>query len=293
MCRFVCCLLLLGLVGCTLAPDSTSRPAAPPEEEPAAVESHVAPTRLSPPAGTKRGLDSAAMEKLARTDPVAFINACVERHDREVRGYRVTLSKRERVGGKLYPPENRPTEVVRCSFREKPFSVRMDWKRGERLARKTLFVQGENDGKLLAVPTSWRTWFVSIARRDPTSEDARGSSRYPITEFGIGIGMRRTQSAWQRAKKNGQLHVLFNGEKRPKELDGQPCWELKRVRYARPEEDGIVEATLYFDTRTWLQVGSILKDENDRLIAAYYFTDLELNPEFPADTFTEAGLKKK
>ena len=87
------------------------------------------------------------------------------------------------------------------------------------------------------------------------------------------------------------LKVVFGGEKRLKELDGRPCWEMKRIGYPKPEDDGIIESTWYFDKENWLQIGSILKGENDRLIATYYFRDLELNPEFAQDTFTKASLK--
>src|SRR5262245_52863734 len=56
------------------------------------------PERLPPPEIERDGptkLDKAAMEKLAKTDPVAFLAAVVERYEREVRSYRVTLAKEE------------------------------------------------------------------------------------------------------------------------------------------------------------------------------------------------------
>jgi hypothetical protein len=287
--RWLYCLPLLVGLGCTVTPDNSARQADAPEKT----------TPADPPADrTKRPLDTAGLKELARKDPVAFINACVDRYDREVRGYWVTLAKRERVRFKgkvspLYPPANRPAELVRCAFREKPFSVLMDWKQGARKAQTTLYVEGENKNQLLVRPASWRSLFVSLTSRDPNGDEALETSRYPITEFGIQIGMRRTQEAWQKAKKRGDLKVLFGGEKRLPELNNRPCWEIKRVGYPEPEDDGIVESTLYFDPENWLQVGSFLVGEKGELIASYYFTDLQLNPDFPPDTFTKAALKKK
>jgi hypothetical protein len=294
--RLLYCLPLLAGLGCTLAPASSSSPDTPADDDTQVAA--PAPAPKAPADKTKRPLDSAGMEKLFHSDPVAFITACVDRYDREVRGYRVTLAKRERVRWKgkvhpLYPPAGKPPEVVRCCFREKPFSVLMDWKQGARKAQKTLWVKGENDNKLLVRPASWRTLFVSLTSRDPLEDEARETSRYPITEFGIQVGMRRTQDAWKRAKKRGDLKLLWGGEKRLPELNNRPCWEIKRVDYTKPEDDGIVGATIYFDPETWLQVGSILVGENDQLIATYFFTDLELNPDFPASTFTKAALTKK
>ena len=286
--RLLYCLPLLAGLGCSLTPDNSSRQAVVPDDSAPAADSSPKPSGDA----TRRMPGPAEMEKLARTDPVAFINTCVDRYDREVRGYRVTLTKRERVGGTLYPPRSKPPEVVRCAFREKPFSVLMDWRQGARKAQTTLYVEGQNDNQLLVRPSSWRTWFASIVSRDPGGKEAMETSRYPITEFGIQVGMRRTQTAWRAARKRGDLMVRFGGEKRLAELNKRPCWELKRVGYPKPEDDGIVESTLYFDPENYLQVGSILVGEQGQLIGSYFFTDLQINPEFPANTFTRESLKK-
>src|SRR5260370_1107069 len=81
----------------------------------------------------------AAMVRLARTDPIAFLENCIRRYDREVKGYRCILVKQERIKDKL-----QPTEEVACDFQEKPFSVRMIWKKGAGEAARVLYVKGEN-----------------------------------------------------------------------------------------------------------------------------------------------------
>ena len=73
------------------------------------------------------------MTRLAKTDPVAFIEACIRRYDREVKGYRCVMHKQERLDGKVAAVGG-----DRLQFREKPFSVLMDWREGARLAQKTL-----------------------------------------------------------------------------------------------------------------------------------------------------------
>src|SRR5262245_55763239 len=52
-----------------------------------------------------------AIENLLRQDPPRFLQMCVERYDREVRGYSCILQKRERVYNRLLP-----TEVVEAHF---------------------------------------------------------------------------------------------------------------------------------------------------------------------------------
>jgi hypothetical protein len=285
--RWLICLTLLTLaLGCTVAPDSSTRHIAPADEpvSPAVVR-HDATKRqeVLPPPETESVL---SMEDLARTDPIAFVEKVIDRYDREVKTYRVTLEKRERVKGKL-----QPVEVVECSFREKPFSVRMDWTKGAKLAQKTAYVEGENRGNLLVLGTGLRA-LVGVVEREPDGADAKSSSRYPITEFGIQIGTRRLLESWKVARERGDLKVAFNGVKKLKELNDRPVWELKRTGYPKPEDDGITESTFYFDVENWLQIGSVLTGEKRELIATYYFRDLELNADIDSSTFTKAALKK-
>jgi hypothetical protein len=298
--RWLVCLALLTLaLGCAVArraaPDEdtggTSHPEVLPQPD---VIAAADPTKrielpLPPPVVEPAALDSAGMRELAKTDPVAFLTQVVERYDREVKGYTCTLEKQERVKGKL-----RPVEVVDCSFRENPFSVRMDWQKGAGKALKTAYVKGENDGNLLVLP-SILPKLVGVVTRSPDHPDAKATSRYPVTEFGIQVGTRRTLTSWKAAKERGELKVAFNGEKKLKQLNDRPVWELKRTGYVSPEPDSIAEteSTFYFDVENWLQIGSYLTGEEGKLIGSYYFRNLELNPEFDEDTFTRAGLLKK
>ena len=230
---------------------------------------------------------AAQMRRLAETDPVAFLEACVHRYDREVKGYRCLLHKQERLDGKL-----QPSEEIDAQFREEPFSVLMDWREGARLARKTLYVKGENKDKML-VKLNGLLAIAGVVERDPAGDDARKSSRYPITEFGIQVGSERTLTGWKKAVKEDALHVEFLGEVKVKEAGDRLCWKLKRTRYKAPEDpDGVAELTVYVDVETWLQVGSTLKDADGQLIAEYFFRDIELNPEFKADAFTREILTR-
>jgi hypothetical protein len=76
---------------------------------------------------------------LAEKDPLAFFEACLKRHEREVQGYTCTMHKQERINGKLEKPE-----IIEVAFLEKPHSVFMKWTKGERLAARALYVEGEN-----------------------------------------------------------------------------------------------------------------------------------------------------
>jgi hypothetical protein len=231
---------------------------------------------------------AAEMEKLAGNDPVAFLKACIRYYDRKVEGYTAVMQKRERIDGKL-----EPQEVLNVAVKDKPFSVYLEWTKGARLAERSLYVEGENRGKMLARPRGFlaRQVVGDVVKRDPEGSDAKKSGRYPMTQFGIRKGMERTLASWEAAQKKEALHIESLGEVKVAEAGDRACLGLKRVKYARAENDGVMGLTLYIDKETWLLVGTVLVDGDGDLIGAYYFRDLKLNPKFKDDQFTVEALK--
>jgi hypothetical protein len=231
------------------------------------------------------------LAQLAEKDSIAFMEACVKRHIREVKGYTCVMYKQERIKGKLQKPEE-----VDVWFREKPHSVLMKWKKGERLAARALYVEGENieEGRsmVLVKPAGLGGRFVSYVTRDPRGPDAVNSGRYTLDEFGLKKGLERTIVSWGGARKQNALHVEYLGKKKIKELEDRECYVLKRTRYAEPEIDGVTEQTIYFDAETWMLTGSIQTGESGELIAEYYFRDIRLNPKFDKDLFTLKSIVK-
>ncbi len=226
------------------------------------------------------------MERLAKNDPIAFLQWCIRRYDREVKGYTATLRKQERIDGRI-----EPSEMIDVAFREEPFGVRMRWKEGARRASALLYVKGENRDQLLIRPNGIFS-VAGVVPRDPNGSDAKKGGRYPVPEFGIKIGTQRTLASWEKARKDKALHVEYLGVEKVPETGERPCWVLQRTRYAKVEEDGIARLKIYVDKETWLQVGTILKGEEDKFIGEYFFRDIKLNPEFPRDAFTRAAIQR-
>jgi hypothetical protein len=225
------------------------------------------------------------MERLARTRPVEFLEDCIRSYDRNVKGYTCVLQKQERIGGKL-----QHTEVIDAAFRAQPFSVYLHWLEGARKADAVAYVEGENGGNMLVRPElSFARAF--IVQRDPEGEEARQSGRYTVKQFGIKKGMERTLASWKAAQAKDELHVECLGDVRVKEAGNRLCLGLHRTDYARPEEDGVTELTVYYDKETWLQVGSVIKGEEGKVIGTYYFRDIHLNPDFKPDQFSREGLR--
>ncbi len=165
-----------------MAPGSS--PSAPPTSDPT----------IDRPVDDGKPLPTEAqITKLAETNPIAFLEACIHRYKREVNGYRCVMRKQERLEGKL-----QPSEVIDVEFREKPFGVLMAWREGARLASKSLYVQGENNDKVLVKPAGFLA-IAGVVERDPTGAEARQASRVPVTDFGIEIGTEHTLESWEKA----------------------------------------------------------------------------------------------
>jgi len=273
----------------TIGPHLIPLPDAPVEERPK-------PELITVEDTGKKLPDNARMEVLAKENPVAFLESCLIRYDREVNGYSLTMQKQERLEGEL-----KKKEIIEVRYREGPekdgHSVFMRWLQGARLVSRVVYVDGENkdssDGrsKMLVKPTGIGGFFT--VRRDPESADAKRAGRYNLKEFGLKMGLQRTLASFKDAQKEKALHVEYLGRKKVPEAGGRECFVLKRTRYARPEADGITEQTLSIDTQTWLLVGTVLRGEEGQLIGEYYFRDIRLNPTFDKDQFTKEAVQAR
>jgi hypothetical protein len=279
--------LLLSVFCCYLlsaAPSGPPRDGRAPERTAPVVIDHG--QRLS---------DAEEMARLAHDRPLDFLRECLLRYKRGVRGYTLTMSKQERIGGVL---ESQP-EIMEVAFREEPFSVFLKWDKGAHRAESVLYVEGENDDKILARVSG--LWLVAaraagrvrdgLVVEDVGSEEARRSGRFTIREFGMYNGLARLLADWEAADRKGALHVEDLGEREVPEAGGRRCLVLRRTHFLRPERDGVTEQTVYLDVETWLQLGSVANGA-DGLIGAYFYRDVKINPEFPPDQFTPAALKK-
>jgi len=237
------------------------------------------------------------MAKLAAEEPIAFLENCLRRNEREVQGFQLVLLKQERIDNNL-----EKKEVIDVWFKVKPHSVFLKWREGARRAWKVLYVEGENqvDGKsmLIAKPHGPFTSFINSIVIDPNSRNAKSSGRYPLPEFGMKKGLLRTLASWEQAKKEGGLFVQYEGIQKIPELGGRTCYVLRRSRYKEPEgPDKVTEQVLFVDLEHWLLVGTVLKhrdDQNvDHLVASYFFRDIQLNPKFAEDQFTKKRIEEK
>src|SRR5262249_27673824 len=96
-------------------------------------------------------------------------------------------------------------------------------------------------------------------------------------------------ASWKAAKDKGELDVTFKGLHPLPEADNKVVFHFLR-KCAAPENDGVMEQTLYIDKATWLQLGSVIKGKKGELIGEYYFRDIQLNPELKPNQFRREAL---
>ena len=180
-----------------------------------------------------------SQEPLPASGPVEFLEKCLERYDRQdIRGYRLIMQEQERIDGRLHPPE-----TIEVFFHAHPFSVFMHWLKGSRQAENLLYVQGENDGKMLVHPKGLLGLLDKVVALDPNGAEARASGRFSITDFGFRNTLQRTLRHWKADEDAGKLQAEYLGVCKIPELDDRPCYTLRR--HVQPADEGVTEETLY------------------------------------------------
>lgn len=253
--------------------------------------------------------------KLAETNPVGMLAACLARYEQDAKGFRALLAKQERLRGKLQPAERVRVTVwgdVPGPDKATHICVRMIWDHGARTdlfgnpVRGTAYVEGENNDQILTFRPTALLKDHSIDLKGPMARDA---SRYCMKDTGIYRGMLRTYTAWKQRQEAGTLKAEFLGKRPVPEAGGRECYLIKRTcvtpevdSFALDEQapadektvarDGFTEVTLMIDCERRLQVGTVLKRADGGLLGEYYFRDLELvTTAFPPETFKAPALR--
>ncbi|MCA8995703.1 MAG: DUF1571 domain-containing protein [Planctomycetaceae bacterium] len=99
------------------------------------------------------------------------------RKAKQVERYSATLEQQVVVDGREFDPER-----IDIKIRRKPFSVYLRWQED---GQEVLYIEGENDGKLLARPTRGLAAMRGVWELPPDSPHAMKGQRYPVTKLGV------------------------------------------------------------------------------------------------------------
>lgn len=124
----------------------------------------------------------------------------------EVPGYTATFLKREVVGTSLV------SHKMKMKVRHKPFSVYLYYENPHE-GREVLYVEGQNNGKLVAHEAGLLGLAGSMELA-PTDSLAMSENRYPITKAGIANMLREVIATWEdEAKYEGTVVRYFKNAK--------------------------------------------------------------------------------
>jgi hypothetical protein len=216
-----------------------------------------------------------------------------------INDYQCVLVKRERIDGKL-----QNMQYMRASVRRErrkggqvvqPFSVYMEYLAPKRLAgRRMLYVEGENDGKILVRKGGASFQFVTL-KVSLDSPAAQRESLLPITDVGF---EKMAESFYQKIQHD--MGVDKSGENTRVEyfkqarINGRSTTRIK-VTHPRPQDglnfhlanvyiDDEYQVPVRVDTHDWPQAG----ESQPTLINEFTYVDLKINVELPDDFFTES-----
>jgi len=164
-----------------------------------------------------------------------------------VTDYQCTLQKRERIRGKLSERES-----MTLRLRHEPFSVYLRYQLPKRLdGQEVLYVDGRNDGKMLAHPPGLKGKVVGTVALKTTGRMAMEGNRYPITE----LGLKRMAESWLREyERDSKLVPCGTRVLLAAKINGRKCACAEALR-RKPHRDAPFQLTkLFIDDELGLPV---------------------------------------
>lgn len=227
---------------------------------------------------------------MAEADPIGFFQFALDRYDRSVRDYTCTFAKQELVRGKMSAEQ-----VMNAMFREKPFSVRLEWVKNRDKCSRVLYVADRwvKDRAQMAVvePGPIARLFVPYVMRAIDGRDAKKSSRRTINQFGLRNSLLLTLKYALLAREQGILDFTYQGTGR---VDGRETLAFER-RLPYTDEQGLwPDRVLVVHVDRELLLPTLCEcyadDDKQVLLGRYKNSNIQLNVNLPDSVFTKAGM---
>jgi hypothetical protein len=205
--------------------------------------------------------------------------------------YTAMFMKQERIGDELGE-----AQVIRIKLRHKPFSIYMKWLSRDK-GRELVFVEGQNDGKMLVHVGGWKSRLLPTLKIDPHESRAMAESRHPVTDAGLLEVARRCIAYRQRDLKapSGVRCRMLDNQK----FDDRACYCFI-IEYDRPDLlDGYRKVVAHIDKEYSLPVSvknygwpqddaSLSETELDAetLIEIYSYSEIRLHSQLAEADFS-------
>ncbi len=207
-----------------------------------------------------------------QADPVGYLKKLQERCS-ALPCYQLVLYRQEKLG------QLQPLEKINAKFRREPFSVKFEWDDPNAAYYESVYVQGENDGKLLVRERKGVLFLPPVVRIvDPAFSVKIGKSKNPITNFGLANMVRSSLGPLTDPEIADQINYNYRGVV---ELDptGRPAHYLEILR---PVTKKWIHAKqdVYIDAETLLPAGVDLWNPDESLDARYRYANIDTSVSF-------------
>ncbi len=190
-----------------------------------------------------------------------------------LRDYSCTLVLRERVDGELYD-----YQYLRLKVRHHPFSIYAYWLKPQSLrGRELIYVEGQNDGKMLAHEGRGCSLLPYVAL-SPTGPLVMRGHRYPYTQMDLKSTLDRFTKLLEDVRSDAGWGVSWiEGGK----INGRECTFLQ-LDSARPDTP-FSRVRIWFDDELQLPVRFVKwepleePDDDPELAEEYTFLQVERN----------------
>jgi len=184
----------------------------------------------------------------------------------DIKDYETIFVRQETVKGKLRKPEK-----IAFYFK-RPFKVRMRWLSGSKTQSEIVYVEGENDNKILVKMKGLLAGLIKVLRVDVDGYLARRSSSRPVTQAGIGKMIDSLVDLTTRAKDQNEVELTYLGEEW---LDDRKVHVVERLlpadKYDSPR------TLIYLDKRLDVPIKLIRYDADGEVHEQYEYQDLLVN----------------
>lgn len=210
--------------------------------------------------------------------------------------YTAVLAKRERVNGEVGKTTFMKVKV-RCprtlaNGQAKPFSVYMKFlKPREALGREVIWVDGENDGKLLAHDGSGLGKYKTF-KLNPTGLLAMRGQRYPVYSVGIENLIIKLIEKAERDRAAGDCVATYNGTKT---INKRKCSVIEVIHDEKKAPFEFYKAMVFIDDEMQIPVRYAAYDwptqpgAEPSLIEEYTYFNIKTNVGLTSEDFDPAN----
>lgn len=210
--------------------------------------------------------------KRITADPVAWLRELKERCD-ALDQYTLRFHRQERLG--LIPTLGK-VEDIRAAYRHEPFSVKFEWPDETMPYYESVYVAGQNKGKLLVRERHGILLFPPQVRILNLDDPVKlGKAKNPVTAFGLAEISTRTLAPFDDPKLQKIMTIRYEGL-----VDLEPFHRpAHHLRIERPPTEGYryTAQDFYVDADTLLPAGTNLWLQSGALDASYRYSEVNAN----------------